>query len=146
MSSFRYPALMNPVARWLLVPVVAILAWYAALFGTIALDTALRTVVYPCPPGLLVSGLCGADWYAASVDAALCFGAGLAAFLIVTGCVAMAPAHKGAVALVCLLLGVGIAMYGGLSSREYEPMVTALLVGAVTTLMVYRRNARDAPR
>jgi hypothetical protein len=132
---------MKPLARWLLVPVAGILAWYAALFGTLALDGVLRRLLYPCPPDLVVSGLCGADWYRASVDAATCFGAGLAAFLIVTGCVAMAPACKRIVALVTFLLGTGVALYGGFSSQAYAPMVTAILVGAVTTLMVGRKSA-----
>jgi hypothetical protein len=114
-------------------------AWYAALFGTMALDGVFRKFLYPCPPDLVVSGLCGADWYGASVDATICFGAGLAAFLIVTGCAAMAPTHKKIVALVTFLSGAGVALYAGLSTQAYDAMVTAVLVGAVTTSLKRKR-------
>jgi hypothetical protein len=73
-------------------------------------------------------------------------GAGLAALLIVTGCSAVAPAHKRLVAVVTFLAGTGIALFMGLSGKAFEPMVTAILVGAVAATMVGRRNSPANPR
>ena len=128
--------------RWILIPVVAVLAWLLALVICIAASWGLRVILYPrCPQSQIVSNACVAPWYTASMDAAGCFGAGVAAFLVLVACVAVAPTHKRATAFSTYGAGAVVALYIGFSTGRFEAMVTALLVGAVTTALVIRDNA-----
>jgi hypothetical protein len=111
------------------------------LATTLFLDGFARKFFYPCPPELVTSGLCGADWYQSSVDAATCFGAGLAALLIVLGCVSAAPAYKKIVALITFVCGAVAALYMGFATQAFDAMVTAIFVGAVTTGLVFKEQS-----
>jgi hypothetical protein len=128
--------------RWILIPVVAVLAGLLALVIGLAASWGLRTILYPrCPQSQIVSNVCVAPWYTASMDAAGCFGAGFGAFLVLVGCVAVAPTHKRVTAFSTYAVGAAIALYIGFSFGRFEAMVTALLVGGVTTALVIRDSA-----
>jgi|SRR6187399_20743 hypothetical protein len=130
--------------RWILVPVVGVAAWYAAIFTVVAFDWLYWTFDYPCPREELTSGACpavGFDWYFRYLDALTAVGAGLAAIYVVIACVWMAPKHKAWTALVVFGVGALVAGFMGRSMETYLPMVLAISAGAGTAVFLYRKHA-----
>ena len=130
--------------RWILVPVVGVAAWFAAIFTVFALDWLYWTFDYPCPREQLTSGACpavGFDWYSRYLDVLAAIGAGLAAIYVVIVCVWMAPKYKAWTALVAFGVGALVAGFMGRSLETYLPMVLAILAGAGTAVLLYRKHA-----
>ena len=84
-------SLMLTVLRWLCVPPAALAAWYLALILALLLHTAVEGF---CPPDQVVSGACFAPWFLRFSDVLVCFGAALAASLIVLAAFLVAPSHR----------------------------------------------------
>jgi hypothetical protein len=119
-------------------------AWYAAIFTVFAFDWLYWQFDYPCPRELMTSGRCPAvafDWYFRYLDVLAAVGAELAAIFVVIGCVWMAPKHKAWTAFVAFGVGALVAVFMGRSLEEYIPMALALLAGAGTAILLYRKHA-----
>ena len=85
-----------------------------------------------CPPDQIESGMCIAPWYDSAFDAAVCFCAALAAFLIVTLASITAPSHKRVVASVVYVIGAAtaIAMFLDMPSIGHlNAAICALIAG-----------------
>lgn len=123
--------------RWLLVIPGAWLAWYAALVSGIVAHTALEAL---CPPEQVISGMCTARWFHYAERAVFCAGAGLAAALILLATTLLAPSHRSAVAAVTLAMGSVTALVMGILASAYAELITALVVGGLTTVWLMRRD------
>ncbi len=130
---------MVRVLRWLLIIPAAFVAWYAAFFTGIALLTGLNRL---CPAGRMVSQSCIAPWSGIIFNAAMCFGAGLAALLIMFASALLAPTHKRQVAVVTLLVGsaVAVAMAVSLGDEAYYALISAVAAGLFGLWVVMRRT------
>ena len=130
--------------RWILVPVIGVAAWYAAMITVAALNWLYWKFDYPCSYELVTSGGCpaaGPDWFSRYTDVLTSIGAGFAALYVVIGCVLLAPSHKANTALVVFGVGALAAVAVGLSLEMYLPMVLAILVGACTAGLAYSKHA-----
>jgi len=141
-SSSRSAAL-----RWILVPIAAVGAWYAAFASGLLLRGLIHRVAFPfCKDKRVVSDdmVCFDPWFNPLLDVAAYVGAALAAFLILVSCVYVSPTHKRVVALVTYAAGAVVAILAGsgLGSVDgYLSMAAALGAGALTTIWLYRRHA-----
>ena len=127
---------MTQILRWLLIPPAAIAAWYVALMVGIALVGGLYSL---CPTTQVVSGMCVVPWYRAATEGLVCFGAGLAAVLVLLTCTLLAPKYKPRVAIVTFVVGAVIAACMGLSLRTYGALAAAIGAGALTLWVLLRR-------
>ena len=130
--------------RWILVPVVAVLAWYAAMLTVAMLNWLYWQFDYPCSYELVTSGGCpaaGPDWLKRYTDVLASTGAALSALYVVIGCTWLAPSHKRRTTLVVFGLGALTAGVLGRSLKMYLPMALAILVGAFTAAFIYRRHS-----
>jgi hypothetical protein len=118
--------------RWLLaVPAVGA-AWMIAVLSGFAL---LSYVDSLCPPELIVSGMCTADWYPQAVTAVFCASTALAATLIVVATVLVAPFHKARAAWIAFAGGVIAAVPMGIAAEAWLELLSALLAGALTAAL-----------
>ena len=79
------------VLRWVLIVPSAIFVWYACLILGLF---SLPILDYFCPPELIVSGACFAEWHQTAENIFIAFFASLSAVLIVTSSVSLAPYKK----------------------------------------------------
>lgn len=112
-----------------------ILCWYLALIAGIAAYSLAESF---CPPEEIISGFCMADWFAAADLAARCFGAALAAALMVTVAALLAPAHKRRVALGVFVLGGIVALAMAVQLQAFAELLAALLGGAIAFALAAR--------
>lgn len=117
--------------RWALTPVVSLLGWYLALVISMGLYALTQSL---CPQEHLVSGLCSASWFSAASKAIICFGAGLAATLVVLFSALMAPAKKMQVAWFVFALGLVVAVCMTLQTGAFTELCTAVFFGLMTAL------------
>ena len=96
------------VLRWMAVPCSVITVWYGVLMIGIA---SIAVLERPCPPELMISGMCTASWYAPSVDALLLFYTGIVSAAVVLIPAAIAPFYRFYVALAAYGLGACFATY-----------------------------------
>lgn len=127
--------------RWLAVIPAAVLGWYIALLtGIILLDG----VTSLCPAEQMISDLCGASWFRYAELAVFCFSAALAAFLVITFAVLVAPSQRIVVAWSMFMTGSFAAGYMAWYTSVQEEFVAALVGGllgvAVITLFPQRRT------
>ena len=123
--------------RWLALVPAAAVGWYASLIAGLLARGVLMSF---CPPDKMVSGLCGASWYAPAEDLLICFFAGIAAALIVALTTFVAPSRKVTVAFVVLLLGSLFAVVMGSQVQAYGPMISAVFAGTLAALLLRRRH------
>jgi hypothetical protein len=125
------------ILRWLAVIPGAISGWFLAL----ALGFVIVSVIDSyCPPDQVESGMCIAPWYSTAFDAAVCFSAALAAFLVVLFASVMAPAHQRAVSWVAYVSGAvaTVAMTGTSPNvRTLNAAICALLAGLLSVWLVW---------
>jgi len=134
---------MKTFIRWLLILPASVAAWYLALAAGIVLLAALNGL---CPPDQLVSGACIAPWHRTASLAMMCFGAGLAATLILIVCTLLAPTHKPQVAVAAYVIGVAVACTMGIAATAYAAMASAIVVGAGILALLLRRLNQERAR
>ena len=129
------------VLRWICVIPAAYLGYYLALIGGMA---ALALAESFCPPEMLVSGMCTAEYMRSAEKVLFLLFPGIAAVLVVLLPALVAPARKFAVACVFLAVGSVIATVMGVSLGEWMVLGFALLCGIVTAWAVYAHQNRTA--
>jgi hypothetical protein len=117
---------MLRLTRWFLVLPTAVAAWYLALLIGIGLILGLEQL---CPADQMVSGQCTATWYDHASYAAICFGAALAAALILGGCTIVAPSHRTWIAGITFVLGVLVAIIFAMETHFYLALAAAIVSG-----------------
>jgi len=121
------------VLRWIALVPAAIAAWYVAFFAGLHL---LSIVDSYCPPELVVSGTCTADWYPTAEQIVICVGVGLSAFLVILTTAIVAPSHKVLFSRIALGVGVLVAAVMGIAAGAYYELASAVLVGLGSLLVV----------
>ena len=129
------------VLRWICVIPAAYLGYYLAMIGGIA---ALALAESFCPPDMLVSGMCTAEYMRWTEKILFLLFPGIAAVLVVLLPALVAPTRKVAVACVFLAVGSVIAMLLGVSLEEWAVLGFALFCGILTAWAVYARQNRSA--
>jgi hypothetical protein len=137
------------IVRWILLPIVCIAAWVAALFAGIVAHSVAELV---CPADQMVSGMCVAPWFE-TLDAWLVrFFSTFAAALIIVSCYFTAPAARVLVAWVVFGLGAVYALWIAVVSWAWGEFIAAGVGGAAAVLLltrgkgVCRRSCRAAPQ
>ncbi len=123
------------VARWALVIPGAVAAWWLAFILGIGVYVGVEKL---CPSNQMQFGHCTASWFVTAEYAALAFGAAMAAALVMTTCVALAPTHKRHVAITTFVAGAIVAVFMGVDSFLL-PMVAAIVTGALVLVILLRR-------
>jgi hypothetical protein len=127
---------MLAVARWLLVPIVAVVGCWLGFALAIALHSLATRL---CPTELLVSGLCTASWFPVAEAASLSFGSAVGATLVVLLPSQLAPAYQRVVGVVAFGFGAiyaaSFAVLVGSSTLLYA--ACALAAGAATLRRVW---------
>jgi hypothetical protein len=129
--------------RWLGVIPAAFAGFYSALIIGIYADGRLFDL---CPPDLVVSGQCTAAWYPMAERGVMCFGAALAALLVVLFSALMAPSHRTIISWAAFAVGATVAIYGAVSSSSYAELAAALFAGLVATQVIRRFPMRSPSR
>jgi hypothetical protein len=127
---------MVRVVRWVLVPVVALIAWVVAFALGLAAYGALEAI---CPAQHVESGHCFAPWFETALYSLEASGAALAAVLIMIACTSVAPSHKPQVAIATFAVGTVVAIALGWG-RDWWAMAAAVGAGAITLLLMLRRR------
>jgi hypothetical protein len=125
------------VIRWISVPFAAWFAWGVAVFAGFELE-ALAT--YLCPKDQMVSDMCTAPWYGVALTLIFCFGAAMAAGLVVLLCTLIAPGNREQVSRFVYVAGSVVAVVMAVSARAIAPLVCALIVGAFVWRWFDRRS------
>ena len=144
-----YLLLVRPmrIVRWILLPIVCVAAWIAALFAGIVAHSAAE---FFCPADQMVSGMCVAPWFE-TLDAWLIrFFSAFAAALIVVSCYFTAPAPRTVMTWVVFGAGAVYALWIAIISWAWSEFVAAGVggLGAVLLLTcgqkIFRRSNRVA--
>ena len=137
------------VVRWILLPIVCIAAWIAALFtGIVAHSTAELF----CPADQMVSGMCVAPWFQILEGWLIRFFSAFAAALIIVSCYFTAPAARVLVAWVVFSLGAVYALWIAVVSWAWGEFIAAGVGGVAALLLltrgkgIFRRTSRAAPQ
>ena len=137
------------VLRWILLPIVCIAAWIAALFTGIVAHSIAES---SCPADQMVSGMCVAPWFEA-LDAWLVrFFSAFAAALIIASCYFTAPAARVVVAWVVFGAGAAYALWIAVVSWAWGEFVAAGVGGVAAVLLltrcqnIFRKTSRVAPQ
>lgn len=126
--------------RWLSIPPMMFVAWILSLLLGFGLrDVATRL----CPPAEIVSGMCGAAWYAHAEQGIIAGCAGFAAALILVTTVLLAPSHRVQLASAVLAGGVAVAIYMAHMTGAWDCFGAATACGAITWLVLKRRATTD---
>jgi hypothetical protein len=127
------------VVRWILLPIVCIAAWIAALFAGIV---AHFVAEFFCPPGQMVSGLCVAPWFETLGAWLARFFSAFAAALIVVSCYFTAPAARALVAWIVFAAGGVYALWIAIVSWAWGEFFGAGVGGVATVLLLTRSPKR----
>jgi hypothetical protein len=125
---------MIRVLRWISVVPACIAAWYVALFTGIIVHSRVFSL---CPPELVAYGVfCDAKWFPAAERAVMCFGAALAAVLVVLTATVVAPSHRILISRVALGVGTIVAVVMAVRLGQYAELLSAVCAGALATLFI----------
>ena len=137
------------IARWILLPIVCIAAWIAALFAGIV---AHAVAEFFCPADQIVSGTCVAPWFETLDTWFVRFFSAFAAALIIVSCYFTAPTARALVAWVVFGAGAVYALWIAVISWAWGEFVAAG-VGSIATVLLltrgqnpFRRTSRAAPQ
>jgi len=123
------------VLRWILVPLVCIAAWFAALFAGIIAHSVAESF---CPADQMVSGMCVAPWFE-TLDAWLIrFFSAFAAALIISSAYFVAPAARPLVAWIIFALGAAYALWIAIGTSAWGEFVAAGIGGLAAVLLLTR--------
>jgi len=128
---------MFTLLRWLCVLPAALAAWYLALILAVLLHTAVEGF---CPPDQVVSGACFAPWFLRFSDVLICFGAALAASLIVLAAFLVAPSHRFYVAWATFIVGACVALCFAALLGAWAECASALAAGALAAYLLTRNS------
>lgn len=132
---------MTTLLRWAAVPLTALMGLYIAMAITFGLRGVLTAA---CPEEVMISGLCGANWFWAAENVLVCIGAALAATLLVALPTLIAPSHKVTVACSLFFTGSVVALVAGVQTSDYGPIASAIFAGIATTAVLLRSRRRRA--
>lgn len=137
------------VVRWILLPVVCIAAWVAALFFGIIAHSIAESF---CPANQMISGMCVAPWFEALDAWLIRFFSAFAAALIIVSCYFTAPAARAVVAWVMFGAGVVYALWIAVASSAWGEFIAAGVGGVAAALLltrghnIFKRISRVAPQ
>lgn len=123
------------VLRWILLPIVCIAAWIAALFTGLAAHSLAE---FFCPADQMVSGMCVAPWFATFDAWLIRFFSAFAAALIIVSCYFTAPAARVLVAWVVFGAGGVYALWLAIISWAWSEFLAAGLGGIAAVLLLTR--------
>jgi hypothetical protein len=121
------------ILRWIAVPLVAALAWYATFIMGF-----FMAMMVPCPEDAIVSGGCTARWHNNAIDVLQVAFSALSAFLVVISAAWAAPARKTQVAWLAYVGGCAFAVYGVLQVGASVHFLTAFLSAIASGLFAQR--------
>ena len=131
-------AAVMPWLRWLLVPIVGIVAFYLGLIIGLLLHGIPEQL---CPREAFVSGFCMTRWAAAGHAAALAIGGAIGAALMVSLPAATAPRWRFAVALLAFASGFAfVSLLTGFGSTDPVLFIAATSSGLATLALVHVRS------
>jgi hypothetical protein len=123
------------VVRWILLPIVCIAAWIAALFTGVVAHSVAECF---CPSNQMVSGMCVAPGFE-TLDAWLVrFFCAFAAALIIVSCYVTAPAARTLVAWIVFSLGGVYALWIAVISWAWREFIAAGVGGLAAVLVLTR--------
>jgi hypothetical protein len=135
--------------RWMLLPIVCIAAWIAALFAGMVAHSVAELF---CPADQMVSGMCVAPWFETLHAWLIRFFSAFAAALIVVSCYFTAPAARALVAWVVFGAGAVYALWIAIVSWAWAEFVAAGVGGMAAVLLltgghkIFRKTSRVAPQ
>ena len=141
-----YLRLVRPmhVLRWILLPIVCIAAWIAALFAGIVAHSVAE---YFCPADQMISGMCVAPWFETLHAWLVRFFSAFAAALIVASSYFTAPSSRALVAWVVFGLGAVYALWIAVVSWAWPEFIAAGFGGGAAVLLLTRqKNLRKTNR
>jgi hypothetical protein len=133
------------VVRWILLPIVCIAAWIAALFAGIVADSVAE---FFCTADQMVSGMCVAPWSEILAAWLVRFFCAFAAALIVASYYFTAPTARTLVAWVVFSMGAVYALWIAVVSWAWGEFVAAGVGGVAAVLLltraqnIFRRTSR----
>jgi hypothetical protein len=135
--------------RWILLPIVCLTAWIAALFTGIV---ARSVAEFFCPADQMVSGMCVAPWFETLEAWLIRFFSAFAAALIIVSCYFTAPAARALVAWVAFGAGAVYALWIAIVSWAWGEFIAAGIGGVAAVLLLtcgqkaFRRTNHVAPQ
>ena len=133
---------MITTLRWLLVAPMAVVGWFIAFAGALA----LHPLIYEfCPVQYQLSGLCSHPWAFIAEDTLVLVGAVVAAVLAVSFATRTAPRFKSQVAAASLMLGVFLAIWAYLATDALGALPGSCIGGFLTTTFIVRRHGWRTP-
>jgi hypothetical protein len=121
------------VLRWILLPLVCIAAWIAALFAGIAAHSIAESF---CPGDQMVSGMCVAPWFETLHTWLIRFFSAFAAALIIASAYFVAPAGRPTVAWIVFGAGAVYALWIAVTASAWGEFVAAGIGGLATVLLL----------
>jgi hypothetical protein len=122
------------VVRWILLPIVCLAAWIAALFAGIVAHSVAE---FFCPPDQMVSGVCVAPWFE-TLDAWLVRFFSAFAALVIASCYFTAPAARTLVAWVVFAAGAIYVLWVAVVSWACSEFIAAGVGGVAAVLLLTR--------
>src|SRR5437867_12850426 len=125
------------VLRWILLPVVCIAAWIAALFIGIVVHSIAESF---CPADQMISGLCVAPWFETLHAWLVRFFSAFAAALIISCAYFVAPAARRLVVWIVFGIGAFYALWIAWSTAAWGEFIAAGIGGLAALLLLVRRQ------
>ena len=122
--------------RWILLPIVCIAAWLAALFAGILAHSIAESF---CPAEQMISGMCVAPWFETLHTWLIRFFSAFAAALVISSAYFIAPAARPLVAWIAFGAGAAYALWLAVVASAWGEFVAAGAGGLATVLLLTRR-------
>jgi hypothetical protein len=124
---------MATIARWALVPIASVSAWYLALFiGIVLLVIAESTALHFCSPDEVVSDQCHAPWFLVIQAGIFCISTALSAVFVVAAAYFAAPHHRTLVAWLAFAIGTVTAIVFAVTMPAWNMGASAIAAGLAT--------------
>ena len=123
------------MVRWILLPIVCIAAWIAALFAGIVAHSVAQ---FFCPADQMASGMCVAPWFEVLDTWLSRFFSAFAAALMIVSCYFAAPAARAVVAWVVFGADAVYALWIAVVSWAWGEFVAAGVGGLAAVLLLTR--------
>ena len=126
------------VLRWILLPVVCVAAWCAAIYVAGTAFSIAESLF--CPADQIVSGACIAPWYDTLVTWLFRFFCAFSAALIISCAYFVAPAARPVVVWIVYAAGAAFAFWIA-GASQWDWFVSAGLGGLAAVLLLTRGQA-----